>query len=272
MATPTWKSYAVRPSGIGGAASLCSWVVAGSDAAADAILEVCALVSDKAVSWGDTSAKRADFDVDRNAISFDYGFPAGPAVASFFARTAAGWIAGPSVSVDISPTAKIDFAYPKNWVIDVLQRIERDFKPWGETRLEIRGSFPRDNIPLPCISVQFEASPQGQKVLGNIARDITLTSALLRIPWNVNLTMQVWCETPEDRDKLAPWFHSALDLLADMAPHQGFDEPVHQFNENEDYSMAFYEKPIFLLVGTLSGICWSSLTLPDRNWIGHLTV
>jgi hypothetical protein len=255
-------------------AQFCGWVEAGSDDPSDAILSMVALVSTTQAAWGDASATRVDFSSLQNGLAFMIGLPAVPVVVSFFAQTAAGWQVGPVVSgVDLSPAWTAEFDYPKNWVVDVLKRLERDTQPLGpDTRMEIRSSFPRDDIPMPCLSVQFEASPQAQGILGNVAQSMATQTIEKRIQWNVSLTEQVWCETPEDRDMLGPWFGGVMQALVELAPFTNLAEPTYQFQESEDFSRALMEKPLFLLTGTLSGIVWSKITIPVRNWIGHLTV
>jgi hypothetical protein len=273
MASPVWKSYAARPLGIGGAAQFCGWAHHGSEDPADKVLAVAALAAPTGVSWGDQTAVQVDLPLGKNGLTFRQGLAAGPLVASFFAQTAAGWQAGPAVALDLAPTWVAEFDSPKPWAIDTLKEIEADSHPLGlDTRLEVRGSYPRDDIPLPCLSVQFEASPQAQKLLGNLAQSLAVQTEEQRIPWDVSLTMQVWCETPEDREMLAPWFGSAMQVLSYLAPFGNLSEPGYQFQESEDFSRQFMEKPIFLITGTLTGIVWSKLTLPARNWVGHLTV
>ena len=274
MASPVWLSYCARPLGIGGVVQVCAWAVPGSDDPADAVLEVAALIAPTQVSWGDPSGVLVDLPNTENGLSLMTGLPAAPCVVSFFARTAAGWQVGPAVTgLDLVSTWTADFGYPKQWAVDVLKQMERDSQPLGsETRMEIRTSFPRDTMPLPCLSVQFEASPQAQKLLGNVAQSLAPHTLEERIPWNVSLTEVLWCETPEDRDMLGPWFGSAMQGLAHLAPFTNLAEPTYQFQESEDFSRALYEKPLFLITGTLTGIVWSKFTLPIRNWIGHLTV
>jgi hypothetical protein len=250
----------------------CGWVDAGSAFPEDVILDVAALIAPAQVAWGDPSAVVVHVPVGINGMAFETGILAAARVVSWFAQTSTGWHAGPVDSVDFSSSWSSDFNYPKLWAVDFLQQLERDTTPLGTTRLEIRSSFPRDNIPLPCISVQFEASPQAQKIIGNMAKEITATTFQERIPWNVNLSLQLWCDTPEERDDLAPWYLGCMQALAAVAPHNAMEEPVFQFQENEDFSMGFYDRPIFLLTGNLSGTVWSKLTLPVHNWIGVITV
>jgi hypothetical protein len=272
MASPVWNSHATRPLGVGGMAMFCGWVVAGSSAANDAILDVVALIAPAQVSWGDASATMVHVPLGTNGLAFESGIPSLPRVISWFAQTPLGWVAGPVDSVDFASSWSSSFNYPKHWAVDFLQQLERDTAPLGATRLEIRSSFPRDDIPLPCISVQFEASPQSQKILGNMAKSLTATTFEERIPWNVSLSLQLWCDTPEERDVLAPWYLGCMQALSAVAPHNAMDEPIFQFQENEDFSMGFYDRPLFLLTGNLSGVVWSKLTLPVHNWIGVITV
>lgn len=274
MALPVWLSYCARSLGIGGVAQVCGWAQAGSADPADAVLEVAALIAPEQVSWGDPTGVLVDIPLGTNGLSFMAGLMVGPVVVSFFARTAAGWQAGPAVTgMDLTSSWTAEFDYPKQWVVDVLKQMELDSQPLGaETRMEIRTSFPRDDIPMPCLSVQFEASPQAQKLLGNVAQSLTPHTLEERVPWNVSLTEVIWCETPEDRDMLGPWFGKVMQALAALAPFTNLAEPTYQFQESEDFSRALMEKPLFLITGTLTGIVWSKLTLPIRNWIGHLTV
>lgn len=276
MAVPTWKSYAARPLGLGGAVQVCGWAEAGSCDPTDAVLTTAVLLSPTPVSWGDSTATRLDLPSPpiKNGLGYEAGLAAGPMTACFFAETAAGWQTGPVVTgFDLTSTWTAQFDYPKQWAVDTLKQMEKDTQPLGSsTRLEIRSSFPRDDIPLPCLSVQFEAAPQAQKILGNLAQSLSTQVEEQRIPWNVQLTIVCWAETPEDRDMLAPWFGEVMQALAALAPFTNLAEPVYQFQESEDFSRQLMEKPIFLLTGTLTGILWSKLTLPARNWVGHLTV
>ena len=274
MASPVWNTYAARPLGIGGAGQFCSWVVAGSSDPVDAILEVAALVAPSQLSWGDRSGVLVDFDGSANGLSFVAGLPEdAPQVVSFFARVASGWVAGPIVSgVSFAHSWTSDWYYPKQWAVDTLKSAEAEAQPLGpNARVEIRSSFPRDGIPMPCLSVQFEASPQAQKILGDLAQVLSNTVIEKRVPWNISLTVVCWCETPEDRDILGPWFGSAMQVLSELAPYTNLAEPVYQFQESEDFSLVLMEKPLFLLTGTITGTVWSKLTLPIRNWIGSFT-
>jgi hypothetical protein len=273
MASPVWNSFAARSLGIGGIGQFCAWVLPGSEDLADAVSAVAVLVADAQVAWGDPAAVRVDLPLGMNGLAFQDGLKAGPVVVSFFAQITTGWVAGPVVALDLTKDWTAQFEYPKIQVVDTLQQIERDIQPLGpDLRLEIRGSYPRDDVPMPCVSVQFESSPQSQRLLADSAQALDATTLECRLPWNVTLTQQMWCETPEDRDSLAPWFQSAMTALMLLAPFRNFAEPSFQLQESEDFSRALTEKPLFILAGTLSGTVWSKFTVPIHNWVGHLTV
>jgi hypothetical protein len=275
MAAPVWNSYAIRPIGFPGAASFVGWVLPGSDAPADAILGVRALVGAAGVATAtDPTAIAVPLDVLTNAEAYAQGLIAGPAVVSWFARIASGWVKGPEVAVDLSTGWSASFPYIKGWAIKTLQTLALDKPPTlpGDRKVTIRGAYPRDTFPIPCMSVQFEASPQGQRSLGDLGRPVSVQVAREEVPWNISLRMVLWSEFPEERDTLAPWFIETMQALSALAPYAGLAEPTFNLSESEDFSASLMEKPLFMLSCGLNGTVWSSMTLPQRNYRGHLTV
>jgi hypothetical protein len=274
MALPIWNSYAVRPLGFGGMALFCAWVLPASSLPADAILEVLAKVGPtEAATPADLGSAAVSVPLGKNAEAWEKGLSSGPCVVSWFARTAAGWQKGPAVAADLSPTWTSEFAYVKPWVIETLQQLEGETLPLGaDEHVSIRGAYPRDTFPPPCISVSFEAAPQGQKLIGDHAKTLSPTRVQERQPWNVTISMVLWSLTPEERDLLAPWFLQSMQALSYLAPYNNLAEPSFNINESEDFSGALMEKPLFMITCSLSGIMWSSLNLPTRNFQGHLTI
>lgn len=276
MAAPVWKSYAARSFGIAGAGNFIGWVVAGSPDPADAILEVKALVKTTATSDpSDPDAVVVPVALRVNGQGFSQNLPGEPCVVSWFCRVASGWLAGPQVPCNFVAEWEVVFPFLKPWAVSTLQRLNRE-RPAMDVdlprKLTIRTAYPRDNIALPSISVQFEALPQGQPVLGDYAASLGVNLAEQRVPWSISLSVVCWCETPEDRDALTPWFLQAMTALGSLSPMVGLAEPSYQFSEGEDFSASLYEKPLFLVSCTLSGTLWSDLKLPAHNYIGHLTI
>jgi len=270
---PVWNSYAIRPMGFGGIAILCAWVLPGSTASADAILEVRAKVGLVAVTDpADTSAVSVAVPVGQNKEVYAQGLESGPCVVSWFARIESGWVAGPQISADLSSSWVSSFDYIKPWAVRLLQQLEAETAPLTPKKVNVRGAYPRDTFPMPCISVTFEAMPQGQTLLGDIARPVDDTHTEERKPWTVSLTVVLWSETPEERDLLAPWFLRCMQALSYLAPYNNLAEPSYNLTESEDFSGQYLEKPLFIVSGNLSGTMWSSMELPVHNFIGHLTI
>jgi hypothetical protein len=277
MAAPLWNSYAIRPLGFPGMATLTAWVLPGSDAPTDAIAEIVAKVGSAPVAVvTDPTAASVSLDLGANSSSFSQDlFSAGPTVISWFAKDAAGiWHKGPEVTADLSSSWGAAFPYLKGWAIKTLQTLALDRAPVlpDGRKVTIRGSYPRDTFPLPAMSVQFEAAPQGQRSLGEQGRPLSALLFREETPWAVSLRMVLWSEFPEERDTLAPWFIQTMQALSALAPYAGLAEPSFNLSESEDFSAALMEKPLFLLSCGLNGTLWSQLTLPQRNYQGHLTV
>lgn len=276
MAAPIWNSYAIRPLGFPGVATFTAWVEPGSLLSTDAIQAVTAKVGTAAVALvTDPSAASVSVNLGPNESTFSEDLLSGAAVVSWFAQDAAGvWHKGPEVNVDLSSSWGSDFPYLKGWAIKTLQKLALDHVPPlpGERKVAIRGAYPRDTFPLPCMSVQFEAAPQGQRSLGDMGRPLSTQVMREETPWTVSLRMVLWSEFPEDRDTLAPWFIETMQALSSLAPYAGLAEPSFNLSESEDFSAALMEKPLFLLSCGLNGTLWSRMTLPQRNYQGHLTV
>lgn len=274
MATPVWKTYALRPLGFGGVAQLLSWAEPGSDASADALLELRAKVGSTATTNPDSPAhKTVTLPVGiRNASTYAQGLLSGPVVASFFARTASGWSAPVVVEGVLSSTWEFNFAPPKDWVTALLQQLEREKAPMGAPgRVQVRHSFPRDTSPLPHISVQMEAVPASVALLGDDGGLASRQVQILRSGWHVGFSIVLWTDTPEDRDHLLPWFLCAVQALCSLAPYNGFSEPTASITEGEDFSGSKAEKALFMLSCQLTGTMWSSIAVPVHNPVGHIT-
>ena len=274
MADPVWKSFAIRPHGFGGIATLCSWAIPGSSASQDAVLEVSAVVAPAAVSThNDSTGTEISMPLEKNGMIYQEDLIDGPCVVSWFARKASGWVAGPTVAANLSSTWVSEFEFAKDWTVKALQQREAEKQPLGSSRrVEIRGEYPRDSIGMPCLSVSFDAVPQGQKVLGDTAKMISPTLVEERVPWTVTLGIVLWCDTPELRDELTPWFTGAMQALAHLAPHNDLEEPTYSISQNEDFSGQQVEVPLFLTTCTFSGTMWSKLRIPVHNYLGQLTV
>jgi hypothetical protein len=275
MAAPVWNSYAVRPAGFPGVAQFIAWVVPGSADAADAILEIRAMVGSASVATvTDPTAAPVTVPMGVNASSSAMKLIAGPAVVSWFARVAAGWVKGPEVAVDLSSSWEAHFPYMKTWAIDALQLLAQGAPAplFQGKKVAIRGAFPRDAHGLPSLSVQFKASPITARVLGEISKQVSSTKSEEAIGFSANLAMTLWSEFPEERDVLAPWFANTMQGLSAMAPFAGLSEPSFSISESEDFTASLMEKPLFLLSCELTGTIWSRLVLPQRNYQGHLTV
>lgn len=274
MAAPLWNSYAVRPAGFPGVASFLAWVLPGSTAPADTILEVRAMVAAAAVATvTDPTAASVTVPLGVNASASAMKLLAGPAVVSWFARVAAGWVKGPEVAVDLSSSWSSNFPYVKPWAVEILQKLAAEGAPIVQgKKVEVRSSFPRDQHPLPSMSVQFRAAPAGARLLGDASKQMSNTRAEEAIAFTSTLSMVLWSEFPEQRDALAPWFMTSMQALSAMAPFAGLVEPSFSLTESEDFSAALMEKPLFLLTCELTGTVWSRVVLPQHNYQGHLTV
>lgn len=274
MAAPLWNSYAVRPFGIAGAGNFVGWAVPASVAPADEVLELKALVSLAPVTGhDDPTATAVPVPVSHNGSAYAQGFPGEACLVSWFARTGSGWNAGPVVPANFEAAWSAKFSYLKTWAATTLQRLEREGLPLGENgKVHVRTSYPRDTFPLPCLSVQFEAAPQVQTVLGNFAAAPAAQISQERVPWSMSLSVVLWCDTPELRDEITPWFLQAMTALGSLSPMVGLAEPSYQFNESEDFSGALMEKPLFVVTCNLSGTVWSELKIPSHNYQGHLTI
>lgn len=275
MAAPVWNSYAVRPAGFPGVAQFIAWVLPGSTASADAILELRALVGPAAVATvADPTAAPVTVPMGQNASTSAQKLLAGPAVVSWFARVAAGWVKGPEVNVDLSSSWSAYFPYVKGWAIDTLQLLDAD-KPapiFAGKKVAVRGAFPRDSHALPTLSVQFKASPSTTRLLGETSKQTSNARTEEGIGFVANLSITLWSELPEERDAMAPWFITTMQALSAMAPFAGIAEPSFSLSESEDFSAALMEKPLFMLMCDLNGTVWSRMDLPQRNYQGHLTV
>ncbi len=277
MAAPVWNSYAVRPFGFAGAATFLSWVLPGSTLAADAITDAQALVSLNPISGPtDPTAVVVPLQLTQNGQTFQQDLPAGLCHVAFFAKTSgAGWVAGPTMQVDFSSawTAQVDYVKP--WVTSTLQRLVSENPPPGlalGASLDVRSSHPKDSIPIPCLSVGFEASPFDVPLLGDSAGASGPNGSILRTGWHVTITIIMWTAQPEDRDVLAPWLMGAMKVLARLAPFNGLETPTYHISEAEDFSGSLYQEPLFNSVCTLTGTTWARLDVPDHNFTGHLTI
>jgi hypothetical protein len=272
MADAVWKTYAVTPLGFAGIATFLTWVVAGDSP----ILEVAAFV-DTVPTTDPThlpsTAVKVPLNQTPNAAVYAEGLPYPLATVSWFTRTAAGWVAGP-VRTDIAITSTWEgaFPYPKTWAIELLQKLERETQPLGSKILAIRGGYPRDSFPVPCISLLFEANPTGALMVGDIGQELSYTQNREVRGWDITLQVILWCDTPEDRDMLIPWLGKVTQALIHLAPYQQFSDPTFNITETEDFTGSKAEMPLFIGMVTITGKTWSNIDVPMRNPQGHFTV
>jgi hypothetical protein len=277
MAAPVWKTYAVRPLGLAGVASLLSWVVPGSDAVDDKIQEICACFAFSPVlnpMLLPPEGVRVSIRDGINIETYAENLPSLLCVCSWFARTSAGWQAGPVLTaLALSSSLSGGFNYPKNWIIEMLQRLEHDSHPLGAgVTMPIRSAYPRDNFPAPCVSVNFEASTAGTQFLGDVSRLITPTRREEQKGWDVQIDLILWTFSVEKRDQLAPWFNEACHVVEHFCAQKGIHEPKSNINEGEDFSFSKAEVPLFYSAVTITGSMFSWLEVPIRNPIGHFSV
>lgn len=295
MDAPVWLTYAASPLGFGGVAQFLVRLKSSSTHPFDQIEEARVLVGTSSFADpNDKNAQIVDLVLGNNVQTYADGLPPGNVVLSWFARINAGpklngkhrlnrggrlskyetgWFNGPITTADLSPTWVSDFSYPKNWVVSTLQQMELQTLPLGGGKhLPIRSAYPRDNFPIPCISVNLEASQIGNPLVGDIARSLTLQKTEERIGWNITLDILLWCDSPEDRDALAPWLLQCVQALTHLAPYNNLENPTFSFTESEDFSGGKAERPLFITGCQLLGIMWSKLTVPVRTCYGHLTV
>lgn len=280
-APPTWNTYTIRPLGFAGALLAATWVVPDP---ADTITAVAVLVgTGTPTGIGDPNFTRLNLSINTAQNGFDYFDGLAPSAGltfAFFAETTAlGWVTGPTLQASLvdallSPT----FPYLKPWIVTNLQQSHAAMLPLGANKaVQIRGSFPRDSHGRPAISVQASSTPLNDQVIGDLKQllgsfNSSPQSLDLGRHWNLQFSIILWCDTPELRDTLVPWMGTALARLVELAPYQGLQNAVFSMEENEDFSGALSETPLFIVSASLSGLAWSSLKVPVRNWIGHITV
>lgn len=280
-AAPTWNTYAIRPLGFTGACLIASWIVPDPS---DTLLAACVLVGTGTPSGvNDPAFTRLNLELHTDGNGFDY-FDQLPGTAgltfAFFSETQAlGWVTGPSRTVSlVDDIQDPSFPYFKPWIVQNLQASAAIMAPLGPSKpIHVRGAFPRDTHPKPCISVQASATPLNEQVIGDLKRALgafnsSPQSLELGRQWSLQFSIVLWTDSPEIRDQLVPWFGSALARLVELAPFQGLVQPVYSIEETEDFSGSVSETPLFIASASLSGLAWSSLKVPIRNWIGFITV
>jgi hypothetical protein len=273
MAGAIWKTYAVNPLGFGGVATFLTWVIQGDEP----ILEVAAFVDTVQVLdpivLAETTVKVV-LDLEENNSIYVEGLPSPVCVVSWFTRTATGWKPGPvRTGIDTAPNWDAAFPYPKIWVVDMLQQLERETQPLGADKvLAIRSAYPRDQFPLPCISVNFEAAPIGPQLVGDVAANLGPQRIKEGKGWAITISVILWSDTPEERDSLVPWLGRVSQALVHLAPYQQITEPNYNITENEDFSGGKLEIPLFIAMSQITGTCWSRLDVPVRDPQGFFTV
>jgi hypothetical protein len=272
MADAIWKSYAIEPLGFAGIATFLTWVVAGDEP----ILEAAAFVDTVQVTDPEhlaSTALKVPLSLAPNTKVYAEGLPNPACVVSWFTRTASGWVAGPvRTGIQTASTWDGAFPYPKTWAIELLQKLERETRPLGDKVLAIRGGYPRDSFPIPCISLLFEASPSGAMMVGDIGQELSYTLNRENKGWDITLQVILWCDTPEDRDNLVPWLGKITQALTHLAPYNQFSDPNFNISETEDFTGSKAEIPLFIAMVTITGKTWSNLDVPQRIPQGHFTV
>lgn len=220
----------------------------------------------------DPTAIQVPLSLSPNVLQFAQDLPGAPSKVCFFARIASGWVAGPVVSCDFSPTWVQPFNDKKAWAAETLQRLALEGNPIPARPIQVRVAYPRDDMPIPSISVEFDAAPPAQALLGDLGGAPGAALSNETLPWNASFTFTLWSNTPEDRDILRPWFQQACHALKALCPYQGINEPSMSFSTSEDFSGQIADEPLFIVSCNLSGMLWSSMDLPEHNYVGHLTV
>jgi hypothetical protein len=277
MADVIWKTFAIEPLGFGGIATFVTWTMAGSDDPNDQILELAAFCDIAQVTDPlhlPATAVKVALDLGKNKETYFEGIPSPSCVVSWFALTPLGWQAGPvRTAINTGPSWTASYPYPKIWVVQMLQQLERESLPLGAGKtLAIRSAYPRDTFPTPCISVNFDAAPMGQQLIGDISRQINSQRIEERKGWSINISVILWAETPEERDSLIPWLGEVAQALVHLAPYQNIAEPNYHISESEDFTGSKDERPLFIGMAQITGIVWSRLEVPVRNPKGHFTI
>lgn len=266
MATPLdWKTTAVKPLGIGGCGLALTWVKSLDPN--DPVLEVMVKVGPgPAASIDDPSCEAYPVPITPNGQRFIQAFGRLSVTVSWFARTASTqgslWIPGPRVDAYLVDIAGEPVPYLKEWVVKTLQASEEVSRPLGlsptggpRDKVVIRGAYPRDTFPPPCVSVQHESAPTSERMAGDAAGG-GLTRQIVMDSYNILL----WSRTPEEREQLAPWFTRALQTVQALSPHVGLMEVTFDTAESEDFSGQFVDAPLFVLSARMSG----RLAIPSR--------
>jgi hypothetical protein len=274
----TWSTYLIRPLLLGGTGQ----VTLNVEESGDTLQRCIALIgAAPATAWNDPACMAVELnlgdspgDGSTTKTPFRGVTSSSTAVVSFFSQEAtAGWVAGPVVTgVDLSHHYDSLFPWAKQIVVDMLKQIALENPPaLADGRLvAVRVAFPRDSAPLPCVSVQMSSASTNHELLGDMDSNPNIVGKTAKRSRGYNITLDLigWATEPEQREILAPWLASALNLLVPMLEFYGFEMPSFNLQESEDFETLGF--PVFLITGSLSCTIWTELSFPVASSFGHL--
>lgn len=202
--------------------------------------------------------------------------PMAALVASWFAKVAGVWVAGPAVSaVDLSVSPTVFWPWPKEWLTARLREVLGYVDPGlnASQELEVRDSFPRDTTPWPLVVVEIGTTSEDQKVAqdaGSNAGPFIGDSLSLTRSWRFQGTVTAYAITPEERDLLAQWLGKAMAVVAHIANDAEVQELSFDLACSEDFES--YGHPAFLVTVSINGIVWSEIATARATSFGRVSV
>jgi hypothetical protein len=188
------------------------------------------------------------------------------AYVSIFICQDATWSAGPVINPVPLAWAYLDQDFPwiKRFLVARLQEIADQGMPLGaDRRLKISSAYPRDPGTFPAISVQLDAVQPASESVGRLisgGQDRADRTRVHGTNYNMNISAIAWCSYPEDRDDIAEWLGSAMEVLTEILPEIGCLEPSASLDESEDFETL--KIPLFLATGRINTSRWSALKAP----------
>ena len=259
--------YSVAPFPCGGAGR----VRVVLDGAVDAVVALIGLTP--AAVWNDPTLLSVGLSLegaDWRGVFF--GACRSPeSTVSIYVQQGGLWSAGPV----ISPVPlcwgylATDFPWIKRFLVDRLQETADELMPLGAAqRLKISSVYPRDIGAFPVVSIQIDSVQPASESVGRISHASADGTKARGANYNLNASITAWCETPEDRDDIAVWLGSAMEVLIETLPHLGCLEPSANLEEAEDFQTLGV--PVFLATARLHTSRWSVLVTPKSREYGLL--
>ena len=260
--------YSVAPFPSGGAGRVRVVV----DAPVDGAIALVGLAP--AAAWNDPtllSLPLAIFDGNDWRGVFFGAAPSPESTVSIFVSQGGVWTAGPIItSVPLCwGYLAVDFPWIKRFLVDRIQEIGDQLMPLGASnRLKVSAVYPRDPGVFPVVSVQIDSVSPASESVGRIIGSLPDGTKTRGTNYNMSISTVAWCDNPEDRDDIATWLGTAMEVLVAILPEIGCIEPSASLEEAEDFGTL--DVPVFMATARLNTSRWSALVTPKSREYGLL--